>query len=48
MYSANIMERSTELSAARLVYDHLQAAALPRDQSADLIREALNRHAARP
>lgn len=45
MYCANIVERSAELDAARLVYDHLQAAALPREQSADLIREAMNHHA---
>ncbi len=39
--TVNIVEKTTDVEQARLSYDLLQAAALPREQSADKIRDAL-------
>ncbi|CAG7629841.1 helix-turn-helix domain-containing protein [Actinacidiphila bryophytorum] len=41
LLSANLVERAVSLESARLSYDLLQAASLPGEHSADLIRDAL-------
>jgi hypothetical protein len=39
--TVNIVQKTSDVERARLSYDLLQAAALPREQSADMIRDAL-------
>jgi hypothetical protein len=39
--SATLMEKTADVEKARLSYDLLQAAALPREQSFEMIRDAL-------
>lgn len=41
LLSATLMEKTADVESARLTYDLLQAAASPRGQSADVIRDAL-------
>jgi transcriptional regulator with XRE-family HTH domain len=41
LLTATIVENAADLESARLSYDLLQAAALPREQSFDMIRDAL-------
>lgn len=41
LLTATIVEKPADLESARLSYDLLQAAALPREQSFDMIRDAL-------
>jgi hypothetical protein len=41
LLTANIVEKTGDLESARLTYDLPQAAALPRKQSFDMIRDAL-------